>query len=94
MEQETKKVYVPRKAVVDFERIGRTGSTPAAALHVEVTGANADDAQIIAETLYGHVGKHLRSREYSISVDLPGGMVYIEGGRFGKGTVKIEEVSA
>lgn len=73
--------------IVKFERIGRSGTTPEAALTVHVPANFADDEQRVAEYLYVHCKRHLASREFSISVDLEDGEVRIEGGRFGRGTI-------
>lgn len=73
--------------IVKFERIGRTGTTPEAALTVHVPAHFADDAERVAEVLYAHCRRHLASRFFDVSVDMESGQVFIEGGRFGKGRI-------
>lgn len=73
--------------IVKFERIGRTGSTPEAALTVHVPAHFADDPERVAEYLYSHVRRHLASRCFDVSVDFEADKVYIEGGRFGRGDI-------
>ncbi len=73
--------------IVKFERIGRTGTTPEAALTVHVPAHFADNADRVAEVLYAHVRRHLNSRDFEVTVDLEEGNVYIEYGRFGKGKI-------
>lgn len=80
--------------IVKFERIGRTGSTPEAALTVHVPANLATDADSVAEVLYLHCKQHLASRWFDVSVDLESGEVLIEGGRFGKGRILVAAEAA
>lgn len=73
--------------IVKFERIGRTGTTPEAALTVHVPQHFADDADRVAYLLFTHCKRYLMSREFSVDVDLEAGEVLIDGGRFGKGQI-------
>jgi hypothetical protein len=75
--------------IVKFERIGRSGTTPEAALTVHVPATFADDENRVADYLYDHCKRYLNSRDFSISVDLEVGEVRIEGGRFGKGSILV-----
>lgn len=75
--------------IVKFERIGRTGTTPEAALTVHVPANLARDADRVAEVLYLHCKRHLLSRDFEITVDLEQGDVFIEFGRFGKGRILV-----
>jgi hypothetical protein len=75
--------------IVKFDRIGRTGTTPEAALTVTVPEAAVNGGpDAIAAFLYRHVGKYLVSRDYNVSVDLSAGRVFIAGGRFGGGVIE------
>jgi len=76
-----------RDLIVKFERIGRSGRTPEAALTVHVPATFADDEQRVAEYLYAHCKRHILSSAFSVSVDLEVGEVRIEGGRYGKGQI-------
>jgi hypothetical protein len=73
--------------IVKFERIGRTGTTPEAALTVHVPENLADDLDKVAHLLFTHCRRHLLSREFNVSVDLERREVLIDGGRFGKGEI-------
>jgi hypothetical protein len=75
--------------IVKFERIGRSGNTPEAALTVHVPASFADDEDRVADYLYAHCKRHLVSREFTVSVDLEIGEVRIDGGRFGKGEILV-----
>lgn len=81
--------FLDADLIVKFERIGRTGTTPEAALTVHVPANLATDADRVAEVLYRHCRRHLASRWFDITVDLDGGEVLIEGGRFGKGKILV-----
>ena len=71
---------------IKFERIGRTGTTPAAALTLDVGPCETEDQRDqAAETAFRHVRKHLASRDGSVVIDFDLGEVTIEGGRFGRG---------
>jgi hypothetical protein len=72
---------------VKFERIGRSGTTPTAALTVHVPENLADDPDKVAHLLFRHCRRHLLSREFGVEVDLEAGTVAIDGGRFGTGTI-------
>lgn len=73
--------------IVRFERIGRSGTTPEAALTVHVPASFSGDEQRVAEYLYDHCKRHLVSREFTVSVDLEVGEVRLDGGRYGKGDI-------
>lgn len=75
--------------IVKFERIGRTGTTPEAALTVHVPENLADDPDKVAHMLFQHCRRYLLSREFNVSVDLEEGTVSIDYGRFGKGSIKV-----
>lgn len=75
--------------VVKFERIGRTGTTPEAALTVHVPENLADNPDLIAHTIYRHCRRYLVSREFSVSVDMEEREVLIDGGRFGRGKILV-----
>jgi hypothetical protein len=78
--------------IVRFERIGRTGTTPEAALTVHVPAHFSDSADRVAEYLYAHCRRHVVSKCFDVLVDLEAGQVFIEGGRFGKGRILRPEV--
>lgn len=80
-----------RDLIVKFERIGRTGTTPEAALTIHIPAHLATDADRIAEVLYLHCKRHLLSRDFEITVDMESGEVFIEFGRFGKGRILVAE---
>lgn len=75
--------------IVKFERIGRTGTTPEAALTVHVPENLADNPDKVAHMLFRHCRRHLMSREFSVSVDLEARQVLIDGGRFGRGEILV-----
>lgn len=77
--------------IVKFERIGRTGTTPEAALTVHVPAQFADDADRVAEYLYVHCKRHLLSNDFEVTVDLEEGKVSLEYGRFGTGRILVAE---
>lgn len=85
------KIPTGQDLIVKFERIGRTGSTPEAALTVHVPANLATDPDRIAEVLSRHVDRHLRSSYFTLSVDLATGEVLIEGGRFGRGQILVAQ---
>lgn len=79
--------------IAKFERIGRTGTTPPAALEVKIpTEAVKAGAEAIAEFLHGYVGRFLISRDYEVGVNLLADRVWIAGGRFGQGVIEREAV--
>jgi len=63
--------------VIHFERIGREHDLAP----LDVSGSPDD----IAEQVYRFARKHLASGFFAVSVDMASGVVWIEGGRFGKG---------
>jgi len=73
--------------IIKFDRIGRSGTTPEAALTLHVPEAFADDPQRIAEFVFPHVRRHLVSSEFMVTVDLEKRAVLIDGGRFGGGRI-------
>jgi hypothetical protein len=73
--------------IVKFERIGRTGTTPKAALTVHVPANLAGDPDKVAYMLFTHCRRHLASREFNVTVDLEAREVLIDGGRFGRGQI-------
>jgi len=79
--------------IVKFDRIGRTGTTPPAALEVTIPARVTKDPDAIAEFLHGYVGRFLLSRDYEVSVDLGSDRVWIAGGRFGQGVIEREAVN-
>lgn len=80
--------------IVKFDRIGRTGTTPEAALTVHVPANLTDRADRIADMLYAHCKRHLVSRDFEITVDLENAKVFIEYGRFGKGRILVAEAQS
>lgn len=69
--------------VVEFERIGRRRDVPS--ITVEST-----DPDVIAERVYRHAGAFLASRAFDVEVGMRAdgtGDVFIDGGRFGRGTL-------
>jgi len=75
--------------IVKFERIGRTGTTPEAALTVHVPANLAEDPDKVAHMLFRHCRRHLLSREFNVRVDLERQEVLIDGGRFGRGEILV-----
>jgi hypothetical protein len=75
--------------IVKFERIGRTGTTPEAALTVHVPENLAGDPDKVAHLLFRHCRRYLLSREFSVSVDMEDRKVWIDGGRFGTGSILV-----
>lgn len=75
--------------IVKFERIGRTGTTPEAALTVHVPENLANDRDKMAHMLFTHCRRYLVSHYFSVSVDLEAHQVLIEGGRFGRGEILV-----
>jgi len=75
--------------IVKFERIGRTGTTPEAALTVHVPENLADDPDKVAQLLWTHCRRHLLSRDFQVSVDLDDMTVSLDGGRYGKGKILV-----
>lgn len=65
--------------LVTFGRVGRSAPGP-----VTVTAENADD---LARALRPIVRPLLRSREFTIDIDLDSGRGLIDGGRFGDFTI-------
>lgn len=84
---EAKSPLLGADLIVKFERIGRTGTTPEAALTVHIPANLTTDVDKIAHVLYKHCGRYLTSSDYDVFVDLTEGAVRISGGRFGKGTI-------
>jgi hypothetical protein len=75
--------------IVKFDRIGRTGTTPEAALTVHVPENLASDPDKVAHLLFRHCRRYLMSREFSVSVDMEDRKVWIDGGRFGTGSILV-----
>jgi hypothetical protein len=73
--------------LIKFERIGRTGTTPEAALTLHVPAHLAGNADRVAELAYAHCRRHLNSRGFEVTVDLEEGTVFIQFGRFGTGRI-------
>lgn len=77
---------------VEFERIGRNrGVKP---LEVQVVDSTSDQqtADAIAYAVHKYAGKHLASRDYTVTVDVEDGTGSIGAGRFG--TFTLHEVEA
>jgi hypothetical protein len=77
--------------IIKFERIGRTGTTPEAALTLHVPEQYADNADRIAYLAYMHCRGHLLSRDFNVTVDLDAGTISLDGGRYGRGTILTSE---
>lgn len=77
--------------IIKFERIGRTGTTPEAALTLHVPEHLANDPDKVAHLVFRHARRHLISSEFGVSVDLEKGSVSLEGGRFRSGEILIAE---
>jgi len=67
--------------VVAFDRIGRHGTT---SLRID----SADPAEI-GRQVRAHIrtNRLIASREYDVDVDVPGGVILLDGGRFGRGSI-------
>jgi len=67
--------------VVGFDRIGRHGTT---SLRID----SADPAEIERQ-VRAHIrtNRLIASREYDVHVDVPGGVILLDGGRFGRGSI-------
>jgi hypothetical protein len=72
----------PQPYRVTFDRIGRNHHVP----DLDVSAIVADE---IAEAAQRYARRYITSRDFVVSVDLAEGRVYIEGGRFGTGTVQL-----
>lgn len=78
--------------IIEFDHIGRTHNPPP--LRVAMNRG----PEYIEKEVHRYAGKYLMSREYDVYCDLapihPGetGNVYIDGGRFGKGKITVEEL--
>lgn len=77
----------PGDLLIKFERIGRTGATPEAALTLHVPTHLAVDADQVAEVVYLHCKRHLMSRDFEVTVNLEDDTVFLEYGRFGRGRI-------
>lgn len=74
---------------VVFERVGRSRLPEALTVRlgdVEVETESGRDA--VAEALYSHCRRFLTSSEFTVTVDFTTGIVYIDGGRFGRGRLE------
>lgn len=80
--------------IIKFERIGRTGTTPEAALTLHVPEQYADDVDRIAYLAYTHCRRHMLSRDFVVSVDLDAGTVSLDGGRYGRGAILTAEAKS
>jgi hypothetical protein len=79
-------VYEPGDLLIEFNRIGRR-SEPAA-LTVYVPNNAAQDPDAVAAMVHKHARRYLASQHFSVSVDLATGVVLLEAGRYGVGTIR------
>jgi hypothetical protein len=77
----------PSDLLIKFHRIGRTGTTPEAALTLHVPARLAADPDRVAEVAHAHCRRHLNSRFFDIDVDFETDEVLIDYGRFGRGRI-------
>lgn len=74
---------------IDFERIGRSHNPPPFTYRLDLTSRRGFDGMV--DALHRYVGRYLSSREFQVDVildpDTSQGVVTIDGGRFGKGTI-------
>lgn len=74
---------------VVFERVGRSRLPEALTVRLTIFDITSEeDRDYAAEVLYRHCKKYLTSAEFSVTVDFTTGVVYIEGGRFGRGRLE------
>jgi hypothetical protein len=72
-----------------FERIGRTGSTPAAKLTLDIGPCETEQQRDAAvDIAFLHVQRNLASRDAGVWLDFDAMTVEIDGGRFGRGRIE------
>jgi hypothetical protein len=80
--------------IIKFERIGRSGTTPADRLTLTIPAEHAGDPDKVAHLVFRHARRNLVSSEFGVTVDLDAGTVSLEGGRYGRGTIAKAEAKS